>query len=298
MDNIDISALKTFIAIMETGNFTAAGKRVNKSQPAVSIKIKSLEENLGVHLFERFGALKVKPTSDALLLKELATPLVKDAGSLKKRFEEARKKSPSSDIRIASHDSVLAYLFPDIVSEFHSKHPAFKFHFIRTGREGIVASVIEGSADLGITTLDTTPRGIVYETYRNHKRMLIIPKGHHLSGPGTPRLKDIAKYPLILPPVPSETRGIIDDIFRKAGLNTELALEIGDRNAVISYVEKGLGISIMADYYLFPQDRTRIAIKDVSSIFGSTTRGVLWRKGKVFSETQKDLIELIRRYEH
>lgn len=287
---MNIDNLKAFEAVFRTGGFSAGAKVVFRSQPAVSLAVKALESELGVRLFERFGPLKVKPTKEGALLHGLVSPLIRDVDTLKKRFDEGLGKSPSSEIRIATHEAVISYVFPDIVYHFTQKYPTLKFALVRSNKDDILKSVLAGDADFGITTIQKAPRGIEYKVFREHKRVLITPKGHALTKLRRITPKDLAAYPFILPPKQSETRTLVDEFFSRKGIKHTVSLEMTGRDAVKNYVEKGLGISIMTDYYLFPHDINRLAIRDLSEYFDSTTRDLLWRKGKVFTPIQQELM--------
>ena len=153
--------------------------------------------------------------------------------------------------------------------------------------------VTAGEVDFGITTLETVPRGVEYKVFRIHKRVLLLPKGHVLSKLPEIKAKDIAAYPLILPPFQSETRILVDEFFKKKGIPYNVSLELTGRDAVKKYVEKGFSISIMSDYYLEPSDKEKMTIIDVSNLFGQTSRGILYRKGKVFSKVQQELLDYL-----
>lgn len=286
---MNIDNLKAFEAVYQTGGFSAGAKVVFRSQPAVSLAVKTLESELGVRLFERFGPLRVKPTKEGVLLHNLASAILKDLSGLRKRFDEAVGKAGSNEIRIATHEAVISYVFPDIVEKFTHKYPDLKFTMIRSNKEDIVKQVLDGDVDFGITTVDRAPRGIEYRVFRDHKRVLITPKGHPLTRLKAITAKDLAQYPFILPPKQSETRSLVDDFFAKKHIKHTVALEMTGRDAVKNYVEKGLGISIMTDYYLFPHDVDRLAVTDLSKHFGKTTRDLIWRKGKVFTKVQEEL---------
>jgi DNA-binding transcriptional LysR family regulator len=288
---MNIDNLKAFEAVYRTGGFSSASKELFRSQPAISLAVKSLEENLGHRLFERFGPLKVKPTQEGALLHELTAPLLRDYEALKKRFSESVGKTDSHEIRIATHEAVIAYVFPDIVQAFARKYPKLKFTMIRSNKSDILKSVLSGDADFGITTVGKAPRGIEFCIFREHKRVLITPKNHPLTKLKNLTPKDLATYPFILPPKQSETRSLVDNFFEAKRLKHTATLEMTGRDAVKNYVEKGLGISIMTDYYLFPHDKDRLVVTDLTRFFPPTTRDLLWRKGKVFSPIQKELID-------
>ena len=279
---MDTSSLRSFLEVLKTGSFSKAARVVFRTQPTVSLQIKALEEELGVRLFDRFGPMKVKPTKDGLLLSQIVGPVLSDFDSIKKRFDEKKGKVLSAELSIASHETVIAYLFPDIVEHFTKIHKNLKFVFFRKNKDDIVSMVSAGEADFGVTTLDKTPPGIQYKVFRIHKRVLLLPKGHPLSKLKVIKPKDIAAHPLILPPFNSETRILVDQYFKKRGLPYSVSLELTGRNAVKKYVEKGSGISIMSDYYLEPSDRQRMKIIDVSHLFGETCRESCTENGRFF----------------
>ena len=223
---MDITHYKSFMEVLKTGSFSKAAKATFRTQPTVSLQIKALETELGVRLFERFGPMKVKPTKEGLALTGILTPLLKDFDSVKRRLDEARGSFPAHEISIASHETVIAYLFPDIVERFTKKHKDLKFVFFRKNKEDIVSMVTAGEVDFGVTTLETVPRGVEYKVFRIHKRVLLLPKRHPLSKTREIKPKEIAAYPLILPPFQSETRILVDAFFKKKEIPYTVSLEL------------------------------------------------------------------------
>ena len=287
------SQFKSFMEVLKTGSFSKAAKATFRTQPTVSLQIKTLETELGARLFERFGPMKVKPTKEGLVLAGILAPLLKDFDSVKKRFDEGCGSASKNEISIASHETVIAYLFPDIVERFTKIHKDLKFIFFRKNKADIVSMVTQGEVDSGVTTLDKVPRVVEYKVFRIHKRVLLLPKGHALGRLKVIKPKDIAAYPLILPPFNSETRILVDEFFKKKAIPYSVSLELTGRDAVKKYVEKGFGISIMSDYYLEPSDKQKMTIIDVSNHFGQRSRGILYRKGKTFSLIHRELLEYL-----
>ena len=292
---MDTSGFKSFMEVLKTGSFSKAAKATFRTQPTVSLQIKALETELGVRLFDRFGPMKVRPTKEGLVLAEILSPLLKDFDSVKKRFDDRRGSFLKREITIASHETVIAYLFPDIAEHFMKKYKDLKFVFFRKNKDDIVSMVTAGEVDFGVTTLEKVPRGVEYKVFRIHKRVLLLPKHHPLEKVREIKPKDIAAYSLILPPFQSETRILVDEFFKKKGIPYTVSLELTGRDAVKKYVEKGFGISIMSDYYLEPSDKEKMAIIDVSNLFGQTSRGILYRKGKVFSPVHQELLDYLLR---
>ena len=91
------------------------------------------------------------------------------------------------------------------------------------------------------------------------------------------------------------TTHLQNEVFKKNGLALNIAMEVTGREAVKTYVETGLGISIINEYYLTSEDRKKLFCKDVSRYFGQAERGILTRKGKYLSKTTQQLIKNLAR---
>ena len=87
-------------------------------------------------------------------------------------------------------------------------------------------------------------------------------------------LKDLSKYPLILPAIGSRTRQAIDEAFMKADVRYELFLDVMHRDSAMTYAFKGLGISIMSLSYLTEEDKKRLTAINLSKYCGRSSRGL------------------------
>ncbi len=290
---MDILHLKSFMNVMKTRSFSKAGKVSFRSQPMISRHIKSLESELGVRLFERFGPMSVKPTQEALILKEIVQPVVNQFESIKSMLDEKRGLFKVSEIKIATHESAKMPFLLHVFAKFHKKNPGVKISLARNDRKEVVSMVLEGKTDFGITSLDEVPPGIHYRVFASHNRVLMMPRNHPLTKKDKISLEDIAKYPLILPPADSRMRRTIDKVFKKAGLAPNVALEIMGRDSAKAYVSNGFGLSIINEYYITPSDFKKMRCVDVSEYFGQTKRGIIQRKDRELSPLHNELIERI-----
>lgn len=287
--------LKAFLAVFKTGGFSSAAKLIHLSQPAVSRQIKMLEEALGVRLFERFGPLQVQATEEGKLFAQIAGPDLERFETIRERFHSLLGRAVMPLLKIATHESVLTNQLPDLIMRFKRMHPDVKIQLFRKNKDEIINMVLSGKVDFGITALDKAPPGTDLQVYAKYKRMLVVPKGHHLLKVPHVSIAEIAKYHMILPPDESNTRQAVEKVFQKTGLQINLTLETMGRDATKKYIAAGLGLSIMNEFYLLPTDKKLLSWKDVSNCFGQSNRGVLTRKGKSLTTTQKEFIELLIR---
>ena len=294
---MEIQQLIGFTAVARSGSFSKAAEKTFRSQPAISLQVQALEEELGVKLFDRTGKRKVRLTHEGQVFFDLVEPIIGSFNDLKSRFNEMLGQAQSGTLRIATHTSVMVYLLPGIIKAFKKRYPGWELTVVNRGREDIVKMVADGDADIGITSLSKVPSALDYEVFARFRRLLIVPPGHPLSRKRKVSLADIAAYPLLLPPAGSHTRAIVDAAFGREGLEYRLAMEATGRLATKAYVEMGLGVSIVNEFYILPEDRKKIVAIDVSGLFGVAERGLLTRKGRYLPAAAREFMEMVRGYQ-
>ena len=292
---MEIQQLKGFLAVAKYGGFSRAAEKTFRTQPAITLQVQALEKELGVKLFDRLGPRKRQLTPEGKILFDLASPLLEDINTLAARFNEARGSIQKGSVRIATHGSVMVYLLPEVIKQFKKKFPGCELSIVNRGRGDIVSMLNNGEVDIGITSLKTIPRTLDYQVFARFNRILIAAKNCPLAKKPVIRLEDIASYPLLMPPRGTNTRTIMDRVFEDKGLKYTIAMEITGREAAKTYVETGLGVSVINEYYLTKEDKRNLFVKDVSNYFGRAERGVITRKGKYLSAAAKEFINIILR---
>lgn len=290
---MEIQQLKGFIAVAQSGSFSKAAEKTFRTQPAISLQVKSLEKELNTALFDRLGGQKIELTNEGRILFDLISPLLNDLEDLPVKFNDARGLTQKGSVTIATHNSVMVYLLPDIISRFKKKYPDCNLSIVNRSRKDIIQMLKDGEVDIGITSLGNVPDFIDYRVFAQFKRILIAPKGHPLSQKTSIRLEDVTQYPLLIPPQGSNTRAIIDRKFQEKNLNYQIAMEITGRQPIKTYVQMGLGISIINEYYLSGENKNGLFVADMSRHFGKADRGTLLRKGKYLSKHAKEFINIL-----
>jgi DNA-binding transcriptional LysR family regulator len=116
---LDTDQLRSFIAIVDTGSFTRAAERVNKTQSAVSMHIRRLEEQLGRHLFHKQGR-GVRLSEDGERLVEHARQMLKIEAAA---FAAVSRKALVGRVRLGIPDDYAEMVLPDIMTRFSRRHP-------------------------------------------------------------------------------------------------------------------------------------------------------------------------------
>lgn len=291
---MEIHQLKGFYAVAKYLNFTQAAQKTNRTQPTISLQIKSLEDELGVKLFERLGPKKVSLTKEGELFLEIITPLLHEFSAIQSKFNETRSLFHTSSLNIVTHSSVMIYLLPPVIKKFKALYPQVKLLILNRPRKEIIKMVQNSEVDMGISSLDSIPQELDYQIFSRYNRVLIAHKDNLISKKKNITLEDISNYPLVLPNIDSNTRKMIDRAFSEANLSYELTMEVVGRSAIKAYVEMDLGISIINEYYISEEDRNKLFIKNMSTYFGIAETGLIVKKNRPKGKPLEIFMKLVK----
>jgi DNA-binding transcriptional LysR family regulator len=283
--------LRGFCYAARFKSISKAAEKMFLSQPSVSLQIKALERELGVKLFERRGP-RIALTHDGQRLLELAWPLVEAIDGLEKSFTAIRETPQRGSVHIVAGGTTLQYLLPRYVERFTSTYPLadVRLHN-RTGKAGL-EMLRSGDADFAVGPLVGAPPDITFYPLVTYEPMLITRRDHPLAKRRGATLKDIAKYPLILPPKDLNTHQFVEAVLRNYGLDYDVKLEVGGYDVIKRYVELGLGISIVMSHCL--SDRERLHSVPLGRYFPKRTYGVVLYKGRQLSAAAGEFVRMLR----
>ncbi len=148
--NLDVDQLKTFLAIADSGNFTRAASDVNKTQSAVSMQMKRLEESLGRPLFARDGR-NSRLTNDGERLIEYARRMAALNDEAVSAFTEPEI---TGTVRFGTPDDYADLFLPEILARFHRTHPSVNMD-VECFQSAVLAGHIrKGELDLAVVTFN------------------------------------------------------------------------------------------------------------------------------------------------
>ena len=286
-----LQQLRGFCCAARTKSISQAAEKLLLSQPSVSLQIKALELELGTQLFQRRGP-KISLTHDGQRLFELARPLVEAIDGLEEAFSSLRESADRGIVSIAAGGSTIQYLLPPFVEKYAREHPQVdvRLHNV-TGKAGLEL-LREGDVDFAIGPMLDTPPDITFHPIVTYEPMLITRLDHPLAKKKQVTLKDVAQYPLILPPKNLSTHRFVESVFAEHELDHDVKLEVGGYDVIKRYVELGLGISIVMSHCLSGADHLHTA--SMRRYFPTRTYGVVLRKGKILSPAAARFVETLR----
>lgn len=283
-----LQQLRGFCLAARVKSISKAAELLYLSQPSVSLQIKALERELGVKLFERRGP-RISLTYDGQQLLELARPLVEGMDTIEEAFASKRESADRGIVNIAAGGSTIQYILPPFVEKFMQTHPLVdvRLHNV-TGKSGL-ARLREGGADFAVGPMLDTPSDIEFHPVVYQEPMLVTRKDHPLAKRKRVGLKDVSKYPLILPPKEQSTYRFVEAVFNENSLDYEVKLEVGGYDVIKQYVRLGLGISIVMSHCLGEGDGLHAV--PLGRYFPKRAYGVVLLKDKRLSPAAKEFVD-------
>ena len=287
-----LQQLRGFCAVVETQSVSKAASRIHLTQPTVSLQVQSLERDLGATLFERRGP-RIELTFEGQLLYELARPLVEGLSALDHEFHARRNNLEHGRLVIAAGESTIHYVLPRTVQQFSSAHPGIALRLNNvTGQQGL-QQLRERVVDFCVGPILDTPSDIAFEPVVAFDPVLIAAQGHPLAKLKKVTLRDISRYPLILPPRHLSTWRQVEMVFQQHRLPYEVRLEMGGWEVIKRYVELGMGISIVMSVCL--TGRELLEVIPVNRYFPKRVYGIVSLNTRTLSPQAREFIAMFKK---
>ena len=239
---MELDQVETFLAVITYGGFHRAAEALRVSQPAVSARIRALEDSLGVALFTRGGStLTLSPAGK--VLRPHAEQLLRNVAVALQSVHEL-EPSKGGALRIAAALSVCTYFLPDVMKNYREMHSTVMVS-LRSGNSAqVLKMVVEGEADLGLARSLNHPE-VETMTLRDDPLVLVGHPAHPEAKRRRVRLEEVEEWPLIFYDRGSSDWTLTQGLFRRPGLLPNVVLEVEAIEAAKRMVERKLGLSFL-----------------------------------------------------
>jgi LysR family cys regulon transcriptional activator len=281
---INLQQLRYLAAVHEQGlNITAAARQLHTSQPAISRQIKLLEEELGLHLFERRGRALVRTTPAGDDIVGRAVTILREVRDMH-RVASALNEATGGSLSIATTHTQARYVLPQVIRAFLEKHPKVRLHLYQgtseqiaemSGRDRVDFAIVSGSEE-------SFPHLLRLPLYRWH-RAVIVPKGHPLASAGKLTLKKLAEHAIVTYAFSLSGRSSLQALVETAGLSPDVALTAYDSDVIKTYVRAGLGVGILARLAVDPVADSDLSVLDAAHLLEGHTTWIGFRRGALLT---------------
>jgi DNA-binding transcriptional LysR family regulator len=287
-----LQQLRLFESVARNQSFTRAAEEVHLTQPAVSIQVKRLEENIGSPLFEHVGkrlhlTIAGQEVYDAC--REILGRMRALEGAL-----DALRGEVAGPLPIAVVSSA-KYFLPYLLGSFVRRHPRVEPRLKVTNRANLLSRLNANEDDLYI--MGQVPDSLSVEVYPFLENVLVVVASpdHPLAGKKNVTLSRISKERFIGREPGSGTRKAVEELFAEQGLKVVPYIELGSGEAIKQGVMAGLGIAVLSLHSL----RLELASKElcVLDVEGFPLRRrwyAVHRKGKRLSMATTTFLEFLQ----
>jgi DNA-binding transcriptional LysR family regulator len=242
---MQLHQLEYFVAVARTRHFTHAATAVHVAQPSLSKQIRSLERELGAPLLNRArGNITLTAAGETLL--PVATRILADVASARVQVQELTGLA-RGQLRLGATPTLSTVLLPAALRRFCDTYPRIDIFVEERGGRDLVRMLAQGQLDLALVVLPLHSRDPALATAALFNEPLVVaaPADGSIVRAKSLRVGDLARHPLIMLRDGYEMREVVLAAMRRKRIEPEVAVEGGELDAVLSFVEAGLGIAVV-----------------------------------------------------
>ncbi|MBZ5697221.1 MAG: LysR family transcriptional regulator [Acidobacteriia bacterium] len=239
---MDLSQLHVFLTVAKEQSFSRAAGKLYRTQPAVSIVIRKLEESVGQPLLVR-GARQVKLTDAGELLRDYAERLLNLRDEIQKGMEDL-KSLGRGELALGVNESSIHALLPAL-ARYRKLYPGVKLIMHRTLSRDIPQEVLNYRLDLGtVSYVPQDPKLAAVEIIRDELTFVVPPK-HRLARRRSVDIKELGEETFIAHNVESPYRSRVIQLFEKHRTPLRRDVEMPTIESIKRFVQMGMGVAIV-----------------------------------------------------
>lgn len=241
---MDTQHLAAFIAIADTGSFSAAASQLNLTQPAVSKRIALLEEQVGNPLFDRIGR-SISLTQAGSLLLPRARAILQEVTAARRAIADLSGEV-RGNLSVATSHHIGLHRLPPYLRQFLRQYPEVKLDLHFLDSEHAYQEVLQGRFDVAIVTLsqDQDAR-ILAEPIWQDGLCFVAAKNHALARQTSLQLIDLTPYQAIMPDTNTSTTRLIKTLFDQQQQPLDITMVTNHLDTIKMMVSIGLGWGVL-----------------------------------------------------
>lgn len=290
----ELGALELLIAVARHGSMGGAARELGISQPAASSRIRSVERQLGVSLFDRSPSGS-RLTGAGALVTDWARRIMEAAEAFDAGAQALRDRRDSR-LRVAASMTIAEYLLPGWLIALRTARPDTAVSLLAGNSGAVAARLIGGEADLGFVEGLAVPAGLDGTVIGRDRLVVVVAPAHPWSGRRTALTPaELAAAPLILREEGSGTRQVLDAALASYGGLAEPLLELSSTTAVKAAVVSGAGPSVLSELAVVEELASRrLTEVAVPEIHLRRELRAVWPTGHRPTGPARDLLGLTR----
>jgi len=235
--------LRVFRVVADTMNFRRAADELHLTQPAITAQIKTLEEGLGIALFDRIGRdIHLTPAGTTLLhyVRQIEA-ITNDAMAALAPFGGQE----GIDLRIGASHTIAIYLLPKLLPHLLSEWPKLRVHVIGGSTNEVLQGLTTHQISVGLIEAPAFRPDLKTEVFGEDELALIVRPDHRWTRKPVLRAAELVQAPILLREEGSGMRRFVEEYLERNGVlrqQLQTPIDINSTEGIISAVEAGLGV--------------------------------------------------------
>lgn len=245
--DMNLEQLRGFATIARVGHFTRAAEDLHLTQPSLSRQIATLEHDLGSQLFHRArGNIMLTAAGEALL--PLARRMLADEENVRTEMAELAGLRKGR-VRLGAPPTLCVSLVAEVLEVFHRRFPGIELHLSEAGSKNLLDELAGGLLDLALVVTSehsVAEKSLASLPLLSEELVVIDSTGKpRLGGRESLDLKALSRLPQIVFSQSYDLRASTMNAYRAQGLTPNVVLEGAEMDAVLRFVEVGLGVAVV-----------------------------------------------------
>ncbi|MBI4471009.1 MAG: LysR family transcriptional regulator [Acidobacteria bacterium] len=240
---MEFAQLEALVHIAREHSFSRAAEHLSRTQPAVSISIKKLEEEIGAPLLDR-SRKNVVLTDAGLVMVEYAQKMLNMRNEVSNAIDELRQLRQGK-VTIGANESTSLYYLPAVIMEFRAQNPGVKVEVHRSLSERLPQEVKERNVDLGVLSFDPSDAELESFPVLQDELVLIVPPSHAMAKLKSVSIRELGSETFVAHNVKSPSRQHVVETFRKHRVPLNITIELATIETIKKFVELHFGIGFV-----------------------------------------------------
>lgn len=291
---IDLLQLHYFVAVVDAGSITKASRLCHIAQPALSKRVASLEEELGVQLLHR-GAFGVEATEEGMVLYRTSKRILRDIAGISDELMSTGS-NPKGEVRLACQDSLTRMVSRGLAKEVLTVFPQVSLIATAGQSREIYQSLGQGIVDLAVLVHDEELQNLSIDLLVEEEIFVVGSPGLLGSTGGEITRAELAKKPFVFPSSTTFATGqMVVNILGQDNAPVEIVAMV-DGDALKALIVDGLGCCVLPWSFMQPEiDSGQIVYKRIADKTMTRTIALCSSSERPRSSATRAVADLCRR---
>jgi DNA-binding transcriptional LysR family regulator len=292
---MELQQLEFFLRVVEEGSFSKAAERVYRTQPAVSIAIRRLEEEIGATLFDR--SQKTPTLTEAgeaihdyaqriIALRDQAREAVSDLRNLQR-----------GRVRIGANESTSLYMLPQVILKYREHFPMVRVEIYRHVSERLPREVLDRNVDFALLAFEPVDKDLESFPVLKDELVLILSPEHPLAGRDSLTVKDLGSESFLAHNVKTASRAKVVEVFAQHHTPLNISLELATVETIKRFVQLNIGLAFVPRMCVQEElSRGTLVTIPVKGLSYYRTLWVCHRRSMSFSHAASAFLDVLKQH--